>query len=302
MNSITSPSLDASVDMPASIDLGGITYHIRQIARGGCASAFIGQARGGARRRLLFKVPHAHVLANDHGLRNWQRECELLSALRHPAIPQPVAISSEPRPFMAYPYLPGHSLRKTMGRPQVARGPDQTIALGISLLRILSHLHRHSRPIAHGDVRPENVLLDRHGHVRLLDFGCACHVDGQCYSSWVAAPRYLSPEQAQGLPWDARSDVYQVGLILYELLVAKPYNPAPDARGAILEAARPRPYDGRPVRKIAGRAFCHWLGDVLNPDTRDRMPSAACAANMLMKLLGADAGRRCRSTEHVAVS
>lgn len=286
------PVLTRADHWPDRLQLDGFDYRMELLARGGCANAYLGVPHGHDGPRLVFKAPHGRVLANDHGLRNWQRECELLTALGHPAIPRPVAVRSEPRPFMAYEYLPGETLRKRLRDANDRLKNDAVFGLGIALLRILAHLHRQPRPIAHGDVRPENVLLDRHGQVRMLDFGCARYVDGCTYSSWIAAPRYLSPEQARGSPWDGRSDVYQVGLILYELITGAPFNQAADARGAILEAAEPRPFDHRAIQRRVGGAYSHWLGDVLQPEARSRMPSAACAANLLLKLLAADTACR----------
>ena len=271
-----------------ALELDGVSFRLTKIASGGCATAYLGRPQQRQTLSLLFKVPHVHVLARDCGLRQWQQECEILSALHHPAIPRPVAIRNAPQPFMAYPYISGNSLRRCAeqewqpGRSTV----NQTISLGVSVLRILSYLHKLSKPIAHGDVRPDNILLDRHGYVRLIDFGCA-HVTGSgSYSRWVAAPRYLSPEQARGEPWDCRSDLYQVGLIMYELLVGRPFNSAAGSRAAMLSASNPNAFPTDTVRRVAGKGVAHWLADMLEPDRRVRVPSADCAARLLLSLVG----------------
>lgn len=271
------------------MELDGVSYRLTKIASGGCATAYRGERTSRPTLpRLLFKVPHAHVLARDCGLRQWQHECEILSTLQHPAIPRPVAIRSAPRPFMAYPYIPGCSLKRFAER-QLHAGRstlEETIAVGITLLRVLGYLHKRHKPIAHGDVRPDNILLDRHGYVRLIDFGCA-HVTGSgSYSRWVAAPRYLSPEQARGEPWDCRSDLYQVGLIMYELLVGRSFNRAHGSRAAMLSASKPGAFPADDVRRVAGKAVTHWLADMLEPDCRARVPSADCAARLLLALAG----------------
>ena len=287
------------------VELDGVSFQLTKIASGGCATAYLGQPGQQPSRltfpRLLFKVPHPHVLARDCGLRQWQQECEILSALQHPAIPRPVAIRSAPQPFMAYPYIPGHSLKRFAERRLDAGSStlEETIAVGISLLRVLGYLHKRLKPIAHGDVRMENVLLDRHRYVRLIDFGCA-HMPGNgTYSGWVAAPRYLSPEQARGEPWDCRSDLYQVGLIMYELLVRRPFNRAQGSRAAMLKASTPDAFPIDEVRRAAGKGVAHWLADMLEPDRRARVPSADCAARLLLTLTGrrtpSQADRNCNS-------
>lgn len=270
------------------LNLDGVRYALTPVGSGGCATVFRAEAYHRRHNQLLIKVPYEHVLSRAHGRRRWRNECDILSRLRHAAIPRPVIIRELPRPFMAYPYLPGLSLGARVGKraglPLAAI--DKAAAVGIRLLDILAYLHTCPKPVAHGDVTPGNVLVDQDGSVRLIDFGCAVEVQPDRYSPWVAAPRYLSPEQAQGRPWDGRSDVYQVGLILYELLTGQPYNTAADHRAAMLTAAAPRTVLGAKLNRSLGRSITHWLADVLEPDERSRTPSAACAAGLLIALTG----------------
>lgn len=270
--------------VPNRIEVDGVAYRLKPMARGGCAVAYIGAAEGAGRAPLLFKIPHRHVLARDSGLRQWQNECSLLSTLRHPAIPRPIAIRNAPYAYMAYPFIAGANLQQYPQARLRSRRMDETIVVGVSLLRILGYLHRRPKPVAHGDVRPHNVLVDSHRQIRLIDFGCAQEAGGRHYSPWVAAPRYLSPEQARGAQWGLRSDLYQVGLLLYELLTGATYNAAPDARAAMLRAARPAGFPIQAVQRLAGRGFACWLSDLLDPDPASRMPSADCAVKLLLAL------------------
>lgn len=277
----------ATPDITAEpIRIDGVAYRLRPFARGGCAAAYRGAPDSKAAGELLFKVPHRHVLARDLGLRQWQRECGLLSSIRHPAIPSPVAIRNAPFAYMAYPFIPGANLRQHIRERRQAGSAREATTLGMALLRVLGYLHRRPKPIAHGDVRPHNLLLDHAQQLRLIDFGCAAEAGSCGYHPWVAAPRYLSPEQAKGHRWNHRSDLYQAGLVIYELLTGSPYNQGANTRAAMLFACRPESFPMRSVARRAGRGFAHWLADLLEPDPANRIPSAHCAANLLLALIG----------------
>lgn len=285
MELVANTDATLNVNRPLSMTLDDTAFTLQRLSRGGCANTYIGRAEHASVAPLLFKVPHPAVIACDRGLRQWQQECSLLSSLRHPAIPSPVAIGAAPQPFMAYPLLPGSSLRRRNYPPPERSRKDYAVHVGLALLRILGYLHHQDKPIAHGDVRPDNVLIDRHGYVRLIDFGCAQPAGFAGFSPWIAAPRYLSPEQARGMPWGVRSDLYQVGLIVYELAMGEVYNRAGDTRQAILRASSLLPLPIRRLKTALGRPLAYWLCDLLAPRCEDRLPSADCAAKMLLALL-----------------
>jgi hypothetical protein len=118
-------------------------------------------------------------------------------------------------------YVDGTSLRAVLSRAGRLDGP-QAAAVMAGALRGLAHVH--SRGMVHRDVKPENILVDRHGTSRLVDYGLARDVGslGAGSEASVGSPAYMSPEQVRGDALDARSDVYACGAVLFELLTGHP--------------------------------------------------------------------------------
>ncbi len=270
-----------------NICIGETEYVLSPLSRGGFAELYIGATERGRRRNIVVKVPHASSIATAGGLRRWQRECLILTRLRHESLPRPIAIENSPKPLLAYALVPGQTLAQSLHlRTPTARRIDigNLLHVAAGLLNSLCYLHGLSRPIAHGDISPNNIVLTAENELRLIDFGCAIQVGRQKFSPWVAAPRYLSPEQARGQVWAERSDLYQAGLILYELITGKPYNATANVRTAILQACAPRGFPTHMLRRAIGASLAHWLSDLLEPDYGSRLPSAKCAAKLLTAL------------------
>ncbi|MGH9804809.1 MAG: protein kinase domain-containing protein [Candidatus Acidiferrales bacterium] len=120
-------------------------------------------------------------------------------------------------------YIEGESLRSLLGRPQ-----GVSLRYGLEILRqVLAGLaEAHAQGVVHRDLKPENILLARDGTVKLMDFGIARSLDSAQTGTGllIGTPRYMSPEQAEGKPADARSDLYALGLIMYEMFTGQhPY-------------------------------------------------------------------------------
>ncbi|MBK6576440.1 MAG: serine/threonine protein kinase [Sandaracinaceae bacterium] len=180
-------------------------------------------------RRVAIKVLLAEHAETPSLRARFEREAKALSALSHPNIVTITDFGLDgERAFVVMEHLPGQDLAAllTEGRPGLGR------ALGI-LRGVLSALaYAHGLHIVHRDLKPSNVIVrtlpDGNDHVAVLDFGLAKFLDAEESSAaitrqgaMVGTPAYMSPEQACGVPADARSDVFSAGLLLYELLVGK---------------------------------------------------------------------------------
>lgn len=147
-------------------------------------------------------------------------EIRAAARLSHPNI-VPLIDSGEVDgwPYYIVPFVAGESLRDRLKR-QSRLAVDEAVGIGIQLSDALAHAHRHG--IIHRDVKPGNVLLDAEGHARLSDFGIALALDraGEVTGtdSIVGTRGYMSPELMTGGELDARSDVYSLGCVLYEML------------------------------------------------------------------------------------
>jgi serine/threonine-protein kinase len=124
--------------------------------------------------------------------------------------------------YLAMAYYPGGSLADLLSRRRTL-GAVEAAAIAAQVACALDYAHRHG--VVHRDIKPDNILFDEDGNVALTDFGIATtRFHGRLTASGRAmgTPHYMSPEQAMGRLVDGRSDLYAVGLLLYEMLIGRP--------------------------------------------------------------------------------
>jgi len=190
---------------------------IARLGSGGMADVYLAQDQL-LGREVAVKVLHHHFAEDQEFVERFRREASSAAALSHPNI---VAIFDRGEwngtYYIAMEYVAGRSL-KTIVREQGALDPASAIEIVVQILRAARFAHR--RGVIHRDLKPHNVLLDDEGRARVTDFGIARAgaSDMTLTGSIMGTAQYLSPEQAQGLAVSEASDVYSVGVILYELL------------------------------------------------------------------------------------
>src|SRR6476659_2849292 len=169
-------------------------------------------------RRVAIKILNDRHANDEQFVERFRREAKNAAALSHPNI---VSIydrgEAEGSYYIAMEYLDGRSLKELI----VSRGPAPiTVAVEYArqILQALRFAHRHG--IVHRDIKPHNVLVDAEGHVKVTDFGIARAGPSQMTEegSIIGTAQYLSPEQAQGAPVTPASDIYSVGIVLYEMI------------------------------------------------------------------------------------
>ncbi|GAC1566099.1 MAG: hypothetical protein NVS3B14_06320 [Ktedonobacteraceae bacterium] len=191
-------------------------------------------------RYVAIKLLHANLQADPNFVTRFQNEAQAIASLRHPNIVQihdfQVSYppeSDSPTAYIVMPYIEGHTLADYIANTS-ARGnipsPVEIVNLFTSISLAVDYAHQ--KGIIHRDIKPANILLDRHNTTRnsmgepiLTDFGLAKLLGvsaGTLTATQLGTPVYTSPEQARGYPGNERSDLYSLGIILYEIATGTP--------------------------------------------------------------------------------
>ena len=206
-------------------DLSGKTFGQYQltepISSGGMATIYKAY-QPGLDRVVAVKVLPEYLLAQAGFLERFKIEAQAIARLEHPNIlPVYDYGEAERTPYLVMKYVPGGTLKDLM-----AQGPldaRQTAQLLRQIAEALDHAHQQG--IVHRDVKPSNVLLQDGKWALLMDFGLAKLLTSTsnitASGTGVGTPDYMSPEQAQGLPIDQRTDIYSLGIVLYQMLTGE---------------------------------------------------------------------------------
>ncbi|HET8652292.1 MAG TPA: protein kinase [Gaiellaceae bacterium] len=176
-------------------------------------------------RQIAIKVLHPHFTEDEEYVERFRREARSVAQLSHPNIVTVIDRGEDAgRQFIVFEYVEGENLKQLLER----RGPmpvRDALVLALQMARALSFAH--GRGLIHRDVKPQNVLLNADGQAKMTDFGIAREVDVQGVTitgTVLGTSEYIAPEQARGQQVDAQTDVYSLGVVLYELLTgAVPY-------------------------------------------------------------------------------
>ncbi len=200
---------------------------VSEIGHGGMGAVFLAERDDDFHQRVAIKVVRG--VLGEHGLRRFRAERQILASLNHPCIAQLIdgGTTAEGLPYLVMEYVDGVALNTYADTHKLTI--EQRLALFSRIADAVSHAHRSL--VVHRDLKPSNILVTADGTPKLLDFGIAKLLDAGDDTAMATAPsmqlltpEYASPEQVRNAPITTSTDIYSLGVILYELVTGRrPY-------------------------------------------------------------------------------
>ncbi|HEX3985803.1 MAG TPA: serine/threonine-protein kinase [Acidobacteriaceae bacterium] len=264
--------------MSLLVDIGQQIDHYRidaHVAESGMASIYRAtDVRDG--RQVALKIPHPAMESDAILFDRFKREEEIGTTLDHPNVMRTFPNPGRSRVYMVMEWVPGRLLRSILSEegklPQ-----ERAIAIALKVLDALAYIHACG--VVHRDLKPENIMVDEHGQVKLIDFGIASKQGARRlthtgFSQALGTPDYISPEQVRGKRGDQRSDVYAMGVILYEMLSGKTPFSGPSPLAVMNDRLIHHPLPPREANPEIGPQLQEVLYRALERDPRNRYASA----------------------------
>lgn len=219
------------------------------IGVGGMANVYKGRdVRTG--NQIAVKVLKEEFLDNEELVRRFKNESKAISILNHPNIVKVYDVSvTDQLQYIVMEYIDGITLKEYMKQRNGALTWKEVVHFATQVLSALDHAH--SKGIVHRDVKPQNIMLQADGSIKMMDFGIARFSRAQSQTvsdKAIGSVHYISPEQAKGDHTDARTDIYSVGVMMYEMLSGKlPF----DGTGAVSIAIMQISEKPKPLAEVA---------------------------------------------------
>ena len=196
-------------------------YEVQEeIARGGMGVVYKA-VHTTLNRTVAIKLLHAQYSGDISFLKRFQREARAMARLDHEHIIRVYDVAEDQNAqYIVMEFFPGRDLKQVI----LENGPfsaEQALSVALQMAEALAYAH--AQGIIHRDIKPSNVMIDARGKVKLADFGIAAATDEISVTATgqiIGTPEYMSPEQARGEAIDGRSDLYSLGIVLYEMLTA----------------------------------------------------------------------------------
>jgi serine/threonine-protein kinase len=246
------------------------------VARSGMSTLFKAtDLRNG--KMVAVKVPHAEMEADPILVERFKREQEIGQELDHPGVVKTFDGEERSRLYMVIEWVDGRLLRDIL--TDESRLPiDRATHLTRSICEALDYMHKHG--VVHRDLKPENIMVGDCDSIKLIDFGIAMKEDARrlthvSLSAALGTPDYISPEQVKGQRGDQRSDIYALGVMLYEMLTGQPPFRGPNPLAVMNERVLNDPPSARKLRKEITPELQEILNRALERNPRHRYPTAS---------------------------
>jgi len=242
---------------------------------------------------VAIKVPHPDVEDDPLLVHRFRQEEEIGRDLDHPSVMKVFGGERRSRTYMVMEWVEGRLLR------DILRGPDRipverALRIALGICEALEYIH--SRGVIHRDLKPENVMVDAQDRIKLIDFGIAGRTASKYtlrrMSDIIGTPDYISPEQVEGKRGDTRSDLYALGVILYEMLTGATPFQGPNAFAVMNDRLRNNPIPPRELEPSIAPQLQEIVYRAMERDPRHRYASAHDFAHDLSDPRGVEPANR----------
>jgi serine/threonine protein kinase/tetratricopeptide (TPR) repeat protein len=270
-----------------SLKTGTVVSHYTiqaHLGTGGMSEVYLAEDTS-LNRKVALKFPLPRLAADPNFRRRFQREAAGMAAINHPhvAVIHEIGVYCD-RPFFAMEYIDGRTLQSVID--DALPSPDEAAVTALQICEGLAAIHDHG--LIHRDVKPSNIMIDGASRARILDFGIATwsdHVDDTSTATVAGTPGYMSPEQIKGESLTPASDLFSLGVVLYQLLTGrKPFEGAYEAalKYAIINDS---PVAINSIRPESPKALAEVVSRLLSKNPEDRYRDAGEAAARLREVV-----------------
>ena len=236
-------------------------------------------------RQVALKIPHPDLEADLILFDRFKREAAIGEKLNHPKVMRVFGDEKRSRIYMVMEWCEGRLLRQILSEGRMPQ--DRAIRIALGILEALEYIHANG--VVHRDLKPENIMVDAEDNIKLIDFGIAGDSAARrlTYANITAAlgtPDYIAPEQVKGKRGDARTDLYAMGVILYEMLSGKLPFSGPSPMAVMNERLLNYPVPPQVADPSISPELQEVLYRALERDPRNRYGKAADFAGDLKNL------------------
>jgi len=264
---------------PMTLEPGETLDHYRieaAIGHGGMATLFRATDLTDG-KQVAIKVPTAELESDPILLERFKREQEIGYELNHPGVVHTYEREEQSCIYMVMEWAEGRLLRTIL--TQERQLPiDRAVKLTVAICEALDYMHKHG--VVHRDLKPENIMVDELDQIKLIDFGIALKEDARRLTqvniaATMGTPDYISPEQVKGQRGDHRSDIYSLGVMLYEMLTGEIPFANPNPLLAMNDRVQRDPKPARKLNAAISSALQEVLDRALERDPRHRYSTAS---------------------------